>query len=383
MLDHIMAAKIGEDRGEGPRPDEEPADHGGRFRRQEDRFLDFCPGQRPVEDGKDQPAKRPHRGGLGRCRQPTKDGTKNGRNQQGQRHKGNQQVEIDFRHRRHILGARLWRQFWLHEDPDDDVDNVKTGQKQAREHRRRIQAQRRQLGDRGIDDQHDRGRDQDAKRTSSTDHARCELLVIVGRRHRRKGQQTHQRHHRADDTGRGREHGTGDQRGDGHRPGQIAGRHLQRMEQPVDDVGALDDIAHEQEQRNGNQRVVLHHRIGVLVQKIENVVVEDVGNGLDPALIIGVIAEADPHGEQGKGDREAQQHKEDEHAEHQNGDLWISHRALLSNGECGGHGRQSWPSGPIHQGVFGFPDIIDALHPDTGPDGVPATEQFGKALQNL
>ena len=111
-------------------------------------------------------------------------------------------------------------------------------------------------------------------------------------------------------------------------------------------------------------------------KQVEDVVVEKIGDRLDATLIVGVITETDAHGEKGEGDREAQQHQEDEQAEHQNGDLWISHRSLVSRGNSG-----QWPSSLFHEGIFGFPDVLDAIHPDTCLHRVPTTDELGKTLQ--
>ena len=87
---------------------------------------------------------------------------------------------------------------------------------------------------------------------------------------------------------------------------------MQRVVQIVDDLGALDHVAHEQEQRDGDKSVVLHYRIGVLVQQIENLVVEHIGDRLDAArLVIGVVAKANAHSEQREGDRKSEQYNHD------------------------------------------------------------------------
>ena len=85
--------------------------------------------------------------------------------------------------------------------------------------------------------------------------------------HRRKGEQAHQRHHRTDDAGGGGKKRAGRKRGDGQRTRQSARRKLDGAEQPVEDIGALDDIAHEDEQRHGDQDIVGHHRPGALDQQ--------------------------------------------------------------------------------------------------------------------
>ena len=46
------------------------------------------------------------------------------------------------------------------------------------------------------------------------------------------------------------------------------------LEQAVHDVRALDDVAHEQEQRDRRQRVVRHDRIGPVDEQVEDAVAE-------------------------------------------------------------------------------------------------------------
>ncbi len=58
-------------------------------------------------------------------------------------------------------------------------------------------------------------------------------------------------------------------------PGNVLQRDLQAPEQVVEDVGALDQVAHQQEQRDRHQRVVVEHREGVLRQQVEDAVVEE------------------------------------------------------------------------------------------------------------
>ena len=75
------------------------------------------------------------------------------------------------------------------------------------------------------------------------------------------------------------------------------------MEQPVENVGALDDVAHEHEQRHRDQHLVGHDRVGALHEKVE----DDVAHA--------EVAEAEPQRHQGEGDRKAQGDSEDEAAQ--------------------------------------------------------------------
>ena len=119
-------------------------------------------------------------------------------------------------------------------------------------------------------------------------------------------------------------------------------------EQAVHDVGALDDVAHEQEQRDRRQRVVPHDRVGPVHEEVEDAVAEEraevgpypseeagilagepVVGGLEHrGVVIGVVAKADAERHQRVGDRKAQHDREDEDAELEDGDFRIGHRAL-------------------------------------------------------
>ena len=72
-----------------------------------------------------------------------------------------------------------------------------------------------------------------------------------------------------------------------HRARHPARGDVQRREQPVDDVGALDDVAHEQEQRHRGQHVVRHDRIGLVDEQVEDAVVEE---PVDPGVQVPVRA---------------------------------------------------------------------------------------------
>ena len=174
---------------------------------------------------------------------------------------------------------------------------------------------------RGIDDEQDAGRDQDAEAAARAHHAGGELDVVAGAQHGREGQQPHQRHHGADDAGRGREHRAGDQRRHRQRARDVLHRELQRMEQPVEDVGALDHVAHEQKQRHRGQHVARRDLERLLHQQREDAVLED----LLSRRVVGVVAECHAHRHQRERDGKAQHDDEDEQPQHQHADLRIGH----------------------------------------------------------
>src|SRR5216117_2935931 len=112
--------------------------------------------------------------------------------------------------RRHELG------FPLRED--DEVTDVEPREHEAGQEGSGVELHDRHARDGAIDDQHDRGRDQDAEATARGHRARRHLDVVARLEHRRKREQTHQRHHRADDAGGGREDRAGDDRCYSQRP---------------------------------------------------------------------------------------------------------------------------------------------------------------------
>ena len=93
----------------------------------------------------------------------------------------------------------------------------------------------------------------------------------------------------------------------------MLGRHLQAVEQPVEDIGSLDHVPHEQEQRHGDQHVVGHDAEGPLDEQLEDVVAHR------------VVAEEHAQRDQCERDRETEKDREDEEAEHQHADLGIGH----------------------------------------------------------
>ncbi|KAG1442591.1 hypothetical protein G6F57_018358 [Rhizopus arrhizus] len=79
----------------------------------------------------------------------------------------------------------------------------------------------------------------------------------------------HQRHHRADDAGRRGEDRAGGQRGYRQRAGQARQRQVHGTEQLFDQVGPLDQIAHEHEQRDRDQGIVGHRGVRALHHQVQ------------------------------------------------------------------------------------------------------------------
>src|SRR6266851_8608284 len=87
---------------------------------------------------------------------------------------------------------------------------------------------------------------------------------------------------------------------------------MQAPEQPVDQLRPLDEIAHEQEQRNRDQHVVRHHAVGALHEKVEHPPVR--GRRVDAA--VGKPGEENAHSHQGKGRGKAEHDADADQREH-------------------------------------------------------------------
>jgi hypothetical protein len=180
----------------------------------------------------------------------------------------------------------------------------------------------------GVDDQHDRRRDENAEAAAGADDAGRIAHIVLRLEHRRQSEQAHQRYNGANNAGGGREDRAGRQRRDCQRTGKPSRGKLKRIKEPADDIRSFDHISHEQEQRHGDENFVRHNREGVLHEEIEYPVVEYVLE-----LVwhrIGVIAKTEPHRDQCKCDREADQHDKNKQSQHQKGDLRIGHRTFSS-----------------------------------------------------
>src|SRR3546814_6612150 len=85
VIDDLLAAEVGEHRGEGPRAYEEPADHRRGAHRQVDRIAQALPGQGTIGDSQDQSTESDDRGRPGRGRQAEEDGAENPKDEEGAR----------------------------------------------------------------------------------------------------------------------------------------------------------------------------------------------------------------------------------------------------------------------------------------------------------
>ena len=128
-----------------------------------------------------------------------------------------------------------------------------------------------------------------------------ELHVVAGLQHRVHRDDAHQHDHGADQAAGDAPERADDQRRDRKRGRHAPERELDRVEHLVDQGAALHHVAHQHEQRDGDQDVVGHRAIGALDHQFEDAVV--------PPELAGVVerdkAEDDPEAHEREGRRKA------------------------------------------------------------------------------
>ncbi len=185
---------------------------------------------------------------------------------QALRERRQRDAPVFFRQRRHQTRLDLGQ--------DDDVADVQRGQHDSRKERAGIQLHHRYACRRAVDDQQHRRRNQNTQTSASGDGAGTDLDVVAGLQHCRKSKQPHQRHDRADDAGRGRKYRARDNRCHRERAGHARHRQMQASKQLFDQIRALDQVTHENEQRNRDQHIVGHHRVRALNHQIKDLIRE-------------------------------------------------------------------------------------------------------------
>ncbi len=342
----MLATKIREHRRERIGPDKQPAHHRRCPHRQVNGLAQPVKGQRTIRQRQNHPAQRPDGCRLGRGCQTKQDRPQNRKDQECQREERRPQhpQNLGQRHIGNFIGCRTRCGFWLQQGTPHDIKQIKPDQRQARQQCTGIKPHDRHTRRRGIHNQHDRWRDQDAQRPAGTDDAGGKAFVITGLDHRGQCQHPHQGHHRTDNPGRGRKQRTGHKGGNAKRTGDILGGDIQCRKQPVDDIGAFNDVPHEQEQRNRGQDLVRHHRVCLVDKQIEYPVIH---RPFDPGyrrcqgiavlgqtvkgtphascVKIRVVTKTNPQRHQRKRDGKAKENKHNEDAKHHQGDMCVNH----------------------------------------------------------
>jgi len=142
-----------------------------------------------------------------------------------------------------LFRRQLGRQVRIDRAADEHVEHVKAGEHQAWEEGAGMELRHGHAGSRVEEDQHHARRDENAEASAGADQPGREAHVIAGAEHGREGEGAHEGDDRADDARRGGEHGAGYQRCKGE-PGSPPTGDLDRVEQAIEDIRSLDDVAH-------------------------------------------------------------------------------------------------------------------------------------------
>ena len=156
-----------------------------------------------------------------------------------------------------------------HDAEDQDINAVDAGQHQARDHRGGEQRADRLIEDVGEQDQDQARRDDLAERAGGADDAAGQPLVVAAPQHAGQRQQAERHHGGADDAG-GRAHQHADQDdADAEPAAQRAGGVADHVHQVLGQPGSLQHHAHEDEQRDREQRRIGDDAEDAVRQQIE------------------------------------------------------------------------------------------------------------------
>ena len=164
----------------------------------------------------------------------------------------------------------------------------------------------------GEHDQHQRGRDQLRDRSRRGDDAGGMAHVVAVARHDRQRDQAHGDDRGGDRAGDGAENRADQDDGVGQAAAHAAEQLAEAFEQILRKPAALEDDAHEGEERNGEQQLVREHR-----EELVGEVAEEIG--ADQAELDGDEAEEQADRGQRECRRIADHHEDDQPHEHQRG----------------------------------------------------------------
>jgi hypothetical protein len=146
-----------------------------------------------------------------------------------------------------LFGRQRRRPLRLELGYQHHVADIQAREQQTGEEGARVELHDRHAGGGAVEDEQHGWRDQDAQATTGGDRAGRQWRAVAGPQHGRQRQQAHQGDDGAHDAGGGRKHGAGDQRGHRQRARDASHGQVHAAKQRLDQVGALDQVAHEDE----------------------------------------------------------------------------------------------------------------------------------------
>ena len=215
-----------------------------------------------------------------------------------------------------LVEDRIERQarsgLWREHGHKEDVERIEQRQDKARHEGAFVHVTDRAAELVGHDDQHQRGRDDLRESPRGGDHAGCDAAVIAVAQHDRQRDQAHRDDGCRHDTSGCRQKCADED----HRIGKTTFDGTEQLPDRVEQVfrhaGALENKAHEGEERDRQQRLVVHYAEDALGKSLQEVRLEqsefDADDGEEQAV-----------GGECEGDRIAEQQEEHEGDEHDRG----------------------------------------------------------------
>ncbi len=313
VFDPARAVHALEHQAEAGRADQDEHHHRGDAHGRGHALLDQRPGQPAVQRGQHHGAHRAHGAGFGRRGEAEADGPEHQEDQHDGGDHAPQHPADQFPGHRFAfaLGDRRHR-IGTHERQQHDVD-----QEDRHLQHRRADGAEVHVADRapelvGQHDQHQRGRDQLGDGAGRGDHAGGELHVVAVTHHDRQRDHAHGDHGCRDRAGDGAEDGADDDHRVGDAAGDLAEQLPGALQQVFGEAAALQDRAHEGEERNRQQQVVGNDAVEAERQCLQEGRVEVPGGDADQA------EEQADRGER-EGHRKPDQHEQDHGPEHERG----------------------------------------------------------------
>jgi hypothetical protein len=103
----------------------------------------------------------------------------------------------------------------------------------------------------------------------------------------------------------------------------IRGSDVEAEKEPLNDIGPLDDIAHEEKERHRHKHIIDHDRVGLVDEQVENSVLQRMGHPV--RRCIGVVTKPNAHGNQRETYWKPKQNRGHERPHHYHRNLRICH----------------------------------------------------------
>ncbi len=256
--------------------------------------------QVPAQHGNDRGAEGADTGGFGGREDAAVDAAEHQHEQPEHRPHHAQRAALDLRVER-IAGRAV---FGIAPNGHFHRAEEQPDQQQAGQHAGDEQLADILLRDDGVDDQRHRGRDHDAERAAGGDRAGGETVAVAVMPHRRDGDLGHGRGGRQRRTADGGKAGAGDHRRERKPAAEAAEAGIGGVVKVAREIGAVDERAHQDEQRDDAQ---------IVVHGVVHDLLPDQRERRAPAAQVSEADQADEHG--GEADAQAEEAQQDEDGE--------------------------------------------------------------------